>query len=55
MMDTSDSFMKNGPEGTFGHTGFTGTSIVVIPSHHISSDSAGEPAAYGTFSPGRIL
>ncbi|HCL83416.1 MAG TPA: hypothetical protein DIC22_05540, partial [Chitinophagaceae bacterium] len=36
MMDTSDSFMKNGPEGTFGHTGFTGTSIVVIPSHHIS-------------------
>lgn len=24
------------PEGTFGHTGFTGTSVVVIPSYHIS-------------------
>lgn len=32
MMDTEDSFMKNGPAGTFGHTGFTGTSIVIIPS-----------------------
>jgi CubicO group peptidase (beta-lactamase class C family) len=32
MMDYDDSFMKDAPEGTFGHTGFTGTSIVVIPS-----------------------
>jgi CubicO group peptidase (beta-lactamase class C family) len=30
-MDQDNSFMKNGPEGTFGHTGFTGTSITVIP------------------------
>jgi CubicO group peptidase (beta-lactamase class C family) len=36
MMDTENSFMKNGPEGTFGHTGFTGTSIVVIPDKKIS-------------------
>ncbi len=32
MMDPGDSFMKNSPAGTFGHTGFTGTSIVVVPS-----------------------
>lgn len=32
MMDPGDSFMKNAPAGTFGHTGFTGTSIVVVPS-----------------------
>lgn len=36
MMDTSESFMKGGPAGTFGHTGFTGTSIVVVPSLNIS-------------------
>jgi serine-type D-Ala-D-Ala carboxypeptidase len=30
-MDNTSSYMKNGPAGTFGHTGFTGTSIVVIP------------------------
>jgi CubicO group peptidase (beta-lactamase class C family) len=36
MMDPSNSFMKDGPEGTFGHTGFTGTSIAVIPSRHLS-------------------
>ena len=36
MMDPDNSFMKNGPEGTFGHTGFTGTSITVIPKYHIS-------------------
>jgi serine-type D-Ala-D-Ala carboxypeptidase len=36
MMDPENSFMKNGPEGTFGHTGFTGTSIVVIPDKKIS-------------------
>ncbi|HZI68911.1 MAG TPA: serine hydrolase, partial [Hanamia sp.] len=32
MMDYGDSFMKGAPQGTFGHTGFTGTSIVVMPS-----------------------
>jgi serine-type D-Ala-D-Ala carboxypeptidase len=31
MMDPLNSFMKNGPEGTFGHSGFTGTSIAVVP------------------------
>ena len=36
MMDPSNSFMKNGPEGTFGHTGFTGTSITVAPSQKLS-------------------
>ena len=36
MMDTNNSFMKNGPEGTFGHTGFTGTSISVIPKYNLS-------------------
>jgi CubicO group peptidase (beta-lactamase class C family) len=28
--------MKNAPEGTFGHTGFTGTSITVVPRDKIS-------------------
>jgi len=36
MMDPANSFMKNGPEGTFGHTGFTGTSITVIPQYGLS-------------------
>lgn len=36
MMDTGDSFMKDGPAGTFGHTGFTGTSIAVVPSLKLS-------------------
>ena len=36
MMDTDNSFMKNGPEGTFGHTGFTGTSISVVPKYDLS-------------------
>jgi CubicO group peptidase (beta-lactamase class C family) len=36
MMDPVNSFMKNGPEGTFGHTGFTGTSITVVPSKQVS-------------------
>jgi serine-type D-Ala-D-Ala carboxypeptidase len=36
MMDPASSFMKNAPEGSFGHTGFTGTSIVVIPDRKIS-------------------
>lgn len=36
MMDPDDSFMKNAPAGSFGHTGFTGTSIAVVPSLDIS-------------------
>lgn len=36
MMDPDNSFMKNGPAGTFGHTGYTGTSISVIPEEGIS-------------------
>jgi CubicO group peptidase (beta-lactamase class C family) len=36
MMDPANSFMRNGPEGTFGHTGFTGTSISVIPQNELS-------------------
>ena len=31
MMDPSNSFMKGAPAGSFGHTGFTGTSICVVP------------------------
>jgi len=36
MMDPRDSFMKGGLAGTFGHTGFTGTSIVVVPELNVS-------------------
>ena len=36
MMDPGNSFMRNAPEGSFGHTGFTGTSIAVIPRDRIS-------------------
>ena len=36
MMDTTDSFIKGGPEGTFGHTGFTGTAIMVVPKYSLS-------------------
>jgi serine-type D-Ala-D-Ala carboxypeptidase len=36
MMDPENSFMKNGPYGTFGHTGFTGTSISVVPEYDLS-------------------
>jgi CubicO group peptidase (beta-lactamase class C family) len=36
MMDPINSFMKDGPEGTFGHTGFTGTSITVVPAQKLS-------------------
>ena len=36
MMDAGNSFMKNAPEGSFGHTGFTGTSIAIMPSLKIS-------------------
>lgn len=36
MMDPANAFMRGGPEGTFGHTGFTGTSISVVPSKQLS-------------------
>jgi CubicO group peptidase (beta-lactamase class C family) len=36
MMDPENSFMKNSPDGTFGHTGFTGTSISVVPEYDLS-------------------
>lgn len=36
MMDPSNAFMKNAPAGSFGHTGFTGTSIAVVPEYHVS-------------------
>jgi len=36
MMDPAQAFMRNGPEGSFGHTGFTGTSISVVPNKHLS-------------------
>jgi serine-type D-Ala-D-Ala carboxypeptidase len=36
MMDPAESFMKDAPSGSFGHTGFTGTSIVVVPSLKVS-------------------
>jgi CubicO group peptidase (beta-lactamase class C family) len=36
MMDPENSFMNGAPEGSFGHTGFTGTSIVVVPKYHFS-------------------
>jgi serine-type D-Ala-D-Ala carboxypeptidase len=36
MMDNQNSFMKNASEGSFGHTGFTGTCISVVPEDNIS-------------------
>jgi len=36
MMDPENSFMKDAPSGSYGHTGFTGTSISVIPKNNIS-------------------
>jgi CubicO group peptidase (beta-lactamase class C family) len=36
MMDPVNSFMKNAPDGSFGHTGFTGTSISVVPADGLS-------------------
>jgi len=35
MMDPASSFMKDAPAGAFGHTGFTGTSIVAVPSKKV--------------------
>ncbi len=36
MMDTTISLLKNAPAGSYGHTGFTGTSIAIIPQYKIS-------------------
>jgi CubicO group peptidase (beta-lactamase class C family) len=36
MMDPWNSFMRNAPAGSFGHTGFTGTSIVAVPQFGLS-------------------
>jgi CubicO group peptidase (beta-lactamase class C family) len=36
MMDPGNAFMKGAPPGSFGHTGFTGTSIAVVPGEHLS-------------------
>jgi CubicO group peptidase (beta-lactamase class C family) len=36
MMDPGNSFMRNAPAGSFGHTGFTGTSIVAVPQFGLS-------------------
>jgi serine-type D-Ala-D-Ala carboxypeptidase len=36
MMDPANSFMRNAPEGSFGHSGFTGPGISVIPGDKIS-------------------
>jgi CubicO group peptidase (beta-lactamase class C family) len=36
MMDPDNSFMKNAPAGSYGHTGFTGTSIAAVPDLHLS-------------------
>ena len=35
-MDANSAVIKNAPEGSFGHTGFTGTSIAVVPKYDIS-------------------
>jgi CubicO group peptidase (beta-lactamase class C family) len=36
MMDNQNAFMKDAGDGSFGHTGFTGTSISVVPNQNIS-------------------
>lgn len=36
MMDPENAFMKRAPAGSFGHTGFTGTSISVVPQEQLS-------------------
>lgn len=36
MMDPANPVMKNAPAGSFGHTGFTGTSIAVVPQYDLS-------------------
>jgi serine-type D-Ala-D-Ala carboxypeptidase len=36
MMDPENAFMKDGPAGSYGHTGFIGTSIAVVPEYRLS-------------------
>jgi len=36
MMDPANAFMRDAPAGTFGHTGFTGTSIAIVPKEGVS-------------------
>lgn len=36
VMDTNSAIIKDAPKGSFGHTGFTGTSIAVVPKYNIS-------------------
>lgn len=36
MMDPTNPVIKNAPAGSFGHTGFTGTSVAVVPSYDLS-------------------
>jgi CubicO group peptidase (beta-lactamase class C family) len=36
MMDNQNAFMKNAKEDSFGHTGFTGTSIAIVPKDNLS-------------------
>lgn len=36
VMDPSNPLLKNAPIGSFGHTGFTGTSISVVPEYGLS-------------------
>lgn len=36
VMNNSSAYIKDAPKGSFGHTGFTGTSIAVIPEYDIS-------------------
>ncbi|HKK12887.1 MAG TPA: serine hydrolase [Flavobacteriaceae bacterium] len=36
VMDANSAYIKHAPKGSFGHTGFTGTSIAVVPKYDIS-------------------
>ncbi|MBJ2172949.1 serine hydrolase [Aureibaculum sp. A20] len=36
VMNNNSAYIKDTPKGSFGHTGFTGTSIAVIPKYDIS-------------------
>ncbi|MDY7393615.1 serine hydrolase [Aureibaculum sp. 2210JD6-5] len=36
VMDTNSAIIKDAPKGSFGHTGFTGTSIAIVPEYNIS-------------------
>ncbi|MET2985206.1 serine hydrolase domain-containing protein [Aureibaculum conchae] len=36
VMNNNSAILKSAPKGSFGHTGFTGTSIAVVPKYNIS-------------------